>query len=231
MSIDKERMALRQTSTAKLAKVLPWKKALRHAQTESRVDNKLNNRLYGLIRLAPANQLPPHRSGYFEHMMMKTGSLVGLAAVAAVALLGTAGSARSQTTSAHDDTQQIIAELQTNKRAVVLKNLGLTDDQVTKFTPIYDEYQSEMKDQYQAGADLINKYASNYDSMTDDAAKGMLKEGFRLRKNRTALLEKYAGRLSRAGLPETKVLRFVQIENKLNTLIDLEAARTIPLVP
>jgi hypothetical protein len=52
MSIEKERMALKQTYTGKVAKVLPAKKALRYAQIETRIETMLRSRAYGLIPLA-----------------------------------------------------------------------------------------------------------------------------------------------------------------------------------
>jgi hypothetical protein len=52
MSIEKERMDLKQAYTKKVAKVLPAKKALRYAQIETRIDNMLRRDVYGLIPLA-----------------------------------------------------------------------------------------------------------------------------------------------------------------------------------
>jgi Spy/CpxP family protein refolding chaperone len=52
MAIEKEREALKQEYTRKIAKVLPPKKALRYAQIETRVDNMLRRDVYSLIPLA-----------------------------------------------------------------------------------------------------------------------------------------------------------------------------------
>ena len=52
MQIEKDREALKQTYTKKVAKVLPPVKALRYAQIETRLDNMLRREVYGLIPLA-----------------------------------------------------------------------------------------------------------------------------------------------------------------------------------
>lgn len=52
MAIEKDRMALKQEYTKKIAKVLPPKKALRYAQVETRVENMVRRDVYGLIPLA-----------------------------------------------------------------------------------------------------------------------------------------------------------------------------------
>ncbi len=43
------------------------------------------------------------------------------------------------------------------------------------------------------------------------------------------LLEKYAGKLDKK-LPATKVFQFVQVENKIQALLDVAAAASIPIV-
>ena len=52
MAIEKEREALKQKYTAKIAKVLPPRKALRYAQLETRIQNLLARNIYSLIPLA-----------------------------------------------------------------------------------------------------------------------------------------------------------------------------------
>ena len=149
-------------------------------------------------------------------------------AFAATALLATVAPFAAQAQSTYDDTQQLIAQIQADKRAVVLKAMALDDAQMAAFTPIYDAYQADRKKLMQRGIDLINAYSSNYDSMTDDAAKGLLKDWFKLREDEDALVKKYTKRMDQA-LPTTKVLRFVQVENKLDTLLRLPAIQAVPL--
>lgn len=52
MAIERDREALKQKYTAKVAKVLPPKKALRYAQIETRIQLMLGRNIYGLIPLA-----------------------------------------------------------------------------------------------------------------------------------------------------------------------------------
>jgi hypothetical protein len=149
-----------------------------------------------------------------------------LIAFAALAAFGAAEASYAQ--NAADDTQLLISQIQTDKRAVVLSTLQLTDAQVALFTPIYDEYQGKMKQIMTRGSDVVNKFAANYGSMTDDAAKDIMKEFFKVRDDRNALLEEYAKKMQRK-LPATTVLQWVQVENKLTALLDVQAAAIIPI--
>jgi hypothetical protein len=154
-----------------------------------------------------------------------------LIALAAVASVGASEGALAQspgTISMSDQEQLLVSQIQTDKRAIVLSSLGLTDAEVAAFTPIYDKYQGEMKKVFTRSGEILNKYASNYDSMTDDAAEDILKEALEVREDRNDILKNYANRLGKK-LPATKVLRWVQIENKLNTLIDWQMAQVVPL--
>ena len=146
--------------------------------------------------------------------------------IAACAALGAPYAVEAQST--HDEQQQLIAQIQTDKHAIVLRTLALDDAQVQAFTPIYDNYQVERKRQFDRAANLLDLYASNYESMTDDAAKRILKDWFLLQDDEVALTRKYAKQFEKV-LPPAKVVRFVQIENKLDTLVQLKAVDNIPL--
>ena len=155
-----------------------------------------------------------------------------LFALAAVAVLGA-----TQTTFAQSDgaaelarTQELISAIQANKRQVMLDTLALNPEQLSKFTPIYDEYQVEMTALMTAGSKLSNRlFVADYGGMTDESAKAIRNDAFKLRNDRLALLEKYADKLDKK-LPSTKVLQFAQIENKMLVLLDLAVAASIPIV-
>jgi uncharacterized membrane-anchored protein YhcB (DUF1043 family) len=151
-----------------------------------------------------------------------------LIALAALAAFGAAEVTFAQATNAKDDTELLISQIQTDKRAIVLSSMQLTDAEVAAFTPIYDKYQADMKKLYERAAEMLNKFAANYGSMTDDAAKDIMKDWFKLRDDRNDTMRKYAKEMDRA-LPPTKVLQWVQIENKLNTLLDMQAASVVPV--
>jgi hypothetical protein len=128
------------------------------------------------------------------------------------------------------NTQEFIKELQTDKREIMLNTLALKPDQLAAFTPIYDEYQAEMKTLYTTGTNLLNRlFVADYGGMTDEESKALQKAYFKLRHDRLDLLEKYSRKLDRK-LPETKVLQFVQVENKVQALLDVAAAASIPIV-
>jgi hypothetical protein len=151
-----------------------------------------------------------------------------LITLAGLAAFGATVPSIAQTTNAKDDVELLISQIQTDKRAIVLRTLDLNDTQVAAFAPIYDAYQAEMKALMERGGAVLDKFAANFGSMTDEAAKEILKEALKIRDDRNATMRKYAKKLERE-LPAVKVLQWVQIENKLNTLLDVQAASVIPI--
>jgi hypothetical protein len=127
-------------------------------------------------------------------------------------------------------TQELITAIQADRRQVMLDTLALKPDELALFTPIFDEYQAEQAKLMTSATNLSNRlFVADYGGMTDEESKAIMKEAFKLRHDRLALLEKYAGKLDRK-LPSTKVFQFVQVENKITSLLDLAAAASIPIV-
>ena len=78
-------------------------------------------------------------------------------------------------------------------------------------------------------AKLIKDYAEAYEQMSNDTAKKLLDEYMTIEalglKLRQAYLPKF-----RAVLPEVKVVRYYQIENKIHAALAYEIGAKIPLV-
>lgn len=149
-------------------------------------------------------------------------------ALAALSLTGVCAVAPASAQSSYDDVELLLTQIQADKRAVVLKSMELDDAQMAAFIPVYDAYQKDRKELMQNTINLLNSYASNYDSMTDEAAGKLLKQWMAVEGERHDLVKAYVKKLEKV-LPKTKVLRFVQVENKLNTVLSLPAVRDIPL--
>ena len=157
---------------------------------------------------------------------MKKTHLLPLAALLAIAGVGTASA--QGTVNMTDQDQLLISQIQTDKRAVVLKTMNLTDAQVQVFTPIYDQYQAEMKKLFQRSSDLVNKYAATYESMTDADAKKLLEEAFKIRIERTETLRKYARKMEKV-LPGKQALRFAQLDARIRNLQMSNLYSVLPL--
>ena len=75
---------------------------------------------------------------------------------------------------------------------------------------------------------LIDTYAQNFKTMTDDVAKGMMDEWLAIQAAKLKLQRSYLPEF-RKFLPEVKVLRYYQTENKIEAVVSYELAGIIPL--
>ena len=78
-------------------------------------------------------------------------------------------------------------------------------------------------------AKLIEKFAANYETMSDDAAKSLLDNDLAIDADYQKLRQSYLSKF-RGVLPDKKVARFYQLESKIYTVVKFEIARRIPLV-
>jgi hypothetical protein len=120
------------------------------------------------------------------------------------------------------------ADIQADRQALVASNLPLTDEQAKVFWPLYREYRAEMQKVGDRLVNLIENYGQNYESLTDEQAAQMMKEYLKMQQDSLAIKNKYMPRFTKI-LPAKTVMRFYQIENKMDTIVMLAVAAQIPL--
>ncbi|HHQ14101.1 MAG TPA: hypothetical protein ENK16_03655 [Chromatiales bacterium] len=120
------------------------------------------------------------------------------------------------------------AQIQSNRQALVAENLGLTSEESEKFWPVYREFQAERGKLEDRRIDLLIRFRDNFDTLTDEQAKKLLNDYLKLADDRNKLRKKYA-RIFAKILPQKKVLRYFQIENKIDTIIEFDLAKVVPL--
>lgn len=106
--------------------------------------------------------------------------------------------------------------------------MALDVDQSAKFWPIYNEYDGELAKLNDQMLVNMKEYASNYDSMTDAKADELVQGAQEYRKQRAELLAKYYGRV-KESLGAVQAARFLQVEDQLLEIIDLQNASSLPI--
>ena len=75
---------------------------------------------------------------------------------------------------------------------------------------------------------LIKSYADTFITMTDADAKTMIDQSLAFESDRTNLKKKYAKEFQKAGLSSLTVAKFIQLEHRLDLLVDLKIASELP---
>jgi hypothetical protein len=161
--------------------------------------------------------------------------VLGFVVLASPALTTTAGA--QDTPQAVDPNNQniqaYIALLRSDVRQQKAEAMGavmqLSSADAAKFWPIYNEYDAELNKLNEARVANIQEYARTYDQMTDEKADELIQKAMTYRKQRAELLAKYYG-MVKAQLGAITAARFVQVEDQLLLLIDLQIDSQLPVV-
>lgn len=122
--------------------------------------------------------------------------------------------------------QRQVTEAQ--RTMIIADNVELSATESEEFWPLYREYRADVAELNDRFVKLITDYAQNYESMDDDTSARLLKESFSIEAGRVKVQKKNAKKLGRF-LPGVKVVRFVQIERRLDAIMDLKIRNSIPL--
>ncbi len=127
---------------------------------------------------------------------------------------------------------EILAQkIKADKKLVVAMNMNLSDAEAKGFWPVYNDYQADLQKVNQRLGALISDYADAYNSgsISDDTAGKLIKEWLQAEAEEMKLRVANVKKLAKV-LPAKKVMRYLQIENKIRALVKFGLAAEVPLV-
>ncbi|MGC2494824.1 hypothetical protein [Candidatus Binatus sp.] len=138
--------------------------------------------------------------------------------------LGLSGLASAQSSQKQLD----VAAARAQRKATVGANMSLTPDEASKFWPVYDAYEKSMDRIEDRHVKELKDFAAKYNNLTDADAQKKLDEVIAIQQARLDVQKEYIPQF-RAVIPQVKVTRFYQIDNKIQALIQCDIAQLVPL--
>jgi len=123
----------------------------------------------------------------------------------------------------------IRSDIQKDKVAIIGAAMDFSSQEAGKFWPIYEGYEAELATVGDLRVALIKDYAASFESMTDDKAKELAGKAMEFEKKRMKLKHTCFEKIS-SEISPIIAARFLQVENQLNLLLDLQLAEEIPLI-
>jgi hypothetical protein len=120
-------------------------------------------------------------------------------------------------------------DLKAKKQQIIKEAMQLNDQQSAAFWPIYRNYDAEQTKLGDEKLAIIHDYAQNFLTMNDQKADELAQKVMTLDDQRLALKKKYYEILKKA-LPTVLVVRFFQLENQLQLILDLQIASNLPII-
>ena len=121
------------------------------------------------------------------------------------------------------------SDVRSQKVAILTEMMAFTEADDAAFWPIYRQYDVELSAINDDRVKLIADYAKNYAALSNESADRIARGALDLEGRRHALKLKYYDRVKTA-LSAKQAARFLQIENQLLMLIDLQIAALLPVV-
>ena len=153
--------------------------------------------------------------------------LVGMTAIIGFLLLGP-WVAMAQTPST--ESMEIVREkLRADKKFFISQNMEMTEAEEKSFWPVYEQYQPELIKLRDRKVKLIQTFSDNFETMSDVKAKQLLNEYLAIDTTRHKVRLQFLPKF-RKVLPEKKVARYYQLEQKAFAAANYELANMIPLL-
>lgn len=137
--------------------------------------------------------------------------------------------ANAEEPSIDQQVQMVRSLTEAQRQATMAANVVLTEVEATAFWPLYREYRFEVSKINDKLVALIKDYSENFEAMTDAKAKTYTTGYLDVQKQRIDLKAKYVGKFDKVLSP-VKTARVLQIETKLDAMVEAGLAKTIPLV-
>jgi hypothetical protein len=120
-------------------------------------------------------------------------------------------------------------DVRSQKSGVMATVMQLDPDEAAKFWPIYRDYDAELTKLNGLRIANIEEYARTYNQLTDEKADELIHNAMAYQKQRAELLAKYYDRVKQE-MSAVTAARFVQVEQQLLLIIDLQIASSLPVV-
>jgi len=117
----------------------------------------------------------------------------------------------------------------TDRQVLIMGNMQFTADESAEFWPAWKQYRAAMAANTDKTLSLISDFAQHYQEMNDIKAKELMGDSFSIRMQNLVIKQQFSQKISKF-MPAKKVMRVIQIENKLDAAIEMNLAAEIPLV-
>ena len=151
------------------------------------------------------------------------------AALAQSAPAATSASGGTSKQNIAEDIKLLRKDVRAQKAQIMGAAMGLDEAQGKKFWPIYKDYDKQLAKLNDVRLGNIIEYAKTYDTMTENKADELVNGAIAYRKKRLELLANTYDKV-RAALGAPLAARFLQVEDTLLNLIDLQIQSNLPLM-
>ncbi len=121
------------------------------------------------------------------------------------------------------------SDIRAEKVAVLTAAMGLDAQQAEGFWPLQREYEGSLAGINDERLKLIKRYAEQWGTLTNDQAASIAKASFAIQEQRLKLRKSTYKKMGKE-IGELAAARFIQIENAMQMLLDLQISAELPIL-
>jgi hypothetical protein len=127
------------------------------------------------------------------------------------------------------DFELMRSDIRTKKAALIADRIRFTDQEAAAFWPVYRRYEADLAAINDKKVSIMKDYVARHQSLSDQQAKQLAEDVFDVDRKTLDLRAKCFAELEKS-LPPKTIVRWLQLERRLQLLIDAQIAKDLPVI-
>ena len=127
------------------------------------------------------------------------------------------------------DFELMRSDIRTKKAALIADRMKFTDREAAAFWPVYRQYEADLAAINDKKVSIMKAYMSRHDALTDQQAHQLAQDVFDVDQKTLDLRTRCFGALEKV-MPAKTIVRWLQLERRLQLLIDAQLAKDLPVI-
>jgi len=128
-----------------------------------------------------------------------------------------------------EDIQMMRKDIRSQRKQIIAANMKLSDAEAEKFWPVYEQYVSDLVNINGKKYALIKQYVETRGVLTDAEAESAVSEWVGVDQSVAELRRKYIANFRKVLSPKNTAL-FYQLDRRVQLMIDLQLAASLPMI-
>ena len=128
-----------------------------------------------------------------------------------------------------EDIKMLRKDIRSQRKQIIAANMNLSEAEAEKFWPVYEQYVTDLVKINGAKYELIKQYIQTKGALTDTEAETAVDQWVGVDQSVGDLRKRYIPLFRKVLSPKNTAL-FYQIDRRVQLMIDLQLASSIPLI-
>ena len=130
---------------------------------------------------------------------------------------------------AQSDFELMRSDIRTKKATMIADRMKFTDQEAAAFWPVYRQYETDLAAINDKKVSIMKDYMKHHESLNDKQAKQLADDVFDVDRRTLDLRARCFSSLEKA-LPAKTIVRWLQLERRLQLLVDAQIAQNVPAI-